>query len=129
MIPSRIEHVALFADDAPALRAFYETRFGMRTVLEHPGDPPGYFLADDQGQAIEIIGKPPGVEPVNPRYVCHLAFRVALEDYEPSRRQLRDDGLQFEEGTEVDTDAMKTFFFFDPAGNRIQIVWRRNPLV
>ncbi len=37
-------------------------------------------------------------------------------------------GARFEVETEVVSAAMKTGFFDDPAGNRLQIVWRATPL-
>ncbi len=53
------EHFAIYAADAPAaLKRFYEEAFGMRTVVSSGGDPPGFFLVDERGFAIEIIGRP-----------------------------------------------------------------------
>ena len=71
-----IEHFAIYAADAPALKVFYTSAFGLKVVVESGGDPPGYFLADDRGTALEIIGRPPGQSGVNQRWVCHVAFWV-----------------------------------------------------
>jgi glyoxylase I family protein len=124
---ARIEHFALFAQDAPALKDFYVRTMGMTVALESGGDPPGYFLADDHGAALEIIGRPPGASGANPRWICHIAFLV--DDVAARRAELESQGLAFETGTEVDTPSMKTAFFHDPEGNRCQIVWRSKPLV
>ena len=123
---AKMEHFAFFAADAPALKDFYIDALGMRLIVENPGDPPGYFLADDSGGAIEIIGRPRGESGVNQRWVCHVAFWV--DDFAAARSALEARGLPFETDTVVDTDAMKTAFFRDPEGNRVQIVWRRRPL-
>jgi glyoxylase I family protein len=50
---SKIEHFAVYADDPTALKDFYVRTFGLRVIVESGGDPPGYFLADDAGMAIE----------------------------------------------------------------------------
>jgi len=124
---ARIEHVALFATDPSALKDFYVGALGLRVVLDNGrGSPPGYFLADDAGVALEIIGRPPGVEAVDQRYSSHIAFTV--EDVAASRSNLERLGLRFEADTAVDDEAMTTAFCRDPEGNRIQIVRRRRPL-
>jgi glyoxylase I family protein len=122
-----IEHVALYAADAARLKDFYVETFGMTVVREGKGDPPGFFLADDQGFAFEIIGRPAGQGGVNQRFVCHLAFWV--DDYAATRAVLARRGVAFETDTEVDNDELKTAFFNDPEGNRLQIVWRKQRLV
>ncbi len=122
-----IEHAAIFAPDPSSLKDFYIRAFGLRVVLDNgQGTPPGYFLADDHGTALEIIGRPTGMDGVNQRYVCHVAFVV--EDVAASQAELEGMGLTFEVETAVDNDAMTTAFCNDPAGNRIQIVRRKKPL-
>ena len=123
---SRIEHFAVYADDPTALKDFYVSALGLHVIVESGGDPPGYFLADDQGMAIEILGRPPGSPEINQRWVCHLALGV--DDVLAKRAELERRGITFETETLVDTDEMKTAFFTDPGGNRGQIVWRRRPL-
>lgn len=123
---ARLEHVAIYANNAPALKDYYVSMLGLRVVLESGGDPPGYFLADDAGMAIEIIGRARGESNVNQRWVCHIAFLV--DDYAASRSALEARGVTFETETAVDNDALKTAFFKDPDGNRLQIIWRKTPL-
>ncbi|QEH37880.1 Glyoxalase-like domain protein [Aquisphaera giovannonii] len=124
---ARIEHFAIFAQDAPALKDFYVRTMGMTVALESGGSPSGFFLADEDGVALEIIGLPAGSAVANTRWVCHVAFLV--DDVAARRKELEGQGLVFETGTEVDTPTMKTAFFNDPEGNRCQIVWRSKPLV
>jgi glyoxylase I family protein len=123
---AKMEHFAIYAADAPALKDFYVDAMGLRVVLESGGDPPGFFLADDSGTALEIIGRPRGQAGANQRWVCHVAFWV--DDFHAARSALEARGLPFETETVVDTDAIRTAFFLDPEGNRVQIVWRRRPL-
>jgi glyoxylase I family protein len=124
---ARIEHAAIFAEDPSRLKDFYLRAFGLRVVLDNgQGTPPGYFLGDDHGTALEIIGRPPGAENANQRYVCHVAFVV--EDVAAKKAELEGMGLIFEVETAVDNDSMTTAFCNDPAANRIQIVKRKKPL-
>jgi glyoxylase I family protein len=99
---------------------------GLHLIVESGGDPPGYFLADDQGLAIEILGRPPGSPEVNQRWVCHLA--LWFDDVPAKRAELERLGIVFEAETLVDHNDIKTAFFKDPGGNRCQIVWRRRQL-
>ncbi len=123
----RIEHVALFARDPSALKDFYVAALGLRVVVDNgQGDPPGYFLADDAGAALEVIGRPSGAAAANQRYVCHVAFLV--DDVAATRASLEARGLAFEADTVVANDAMTTCFCNDPEGNRIQILKRVKPL-
>ncbi len=121
----RIEHFAIYADDTRALAQFYVEVLAMRVVKQGTGDNPGYFLADGHGGAIEIIGRPAGAS-VNQRWVCHLAFWS--DDVAVLEQRVTALGFVIEGETRVDDEGLKTFFFSDPAGNRCQIVWRREPL-
>ncbi len=123
---ARFEHFAIYADDTTALAEFHMSLFGLAIARKGAGDPPGYFLADEAGGAIEIIGRPAGSPPVNQRWVCHLAYWS--DDVAAAEKQVRALGIDIEPETRVDNDELKTFFFLDPAGNRIQVVWRREPL-
>jgi glyoxylase I family protein len=123
---ARIEHLAIYAADSTALKDFYVQSLGLKVVLESGGDPPGYFLADDQGMALEIIGRPVTETAVNQRWVCHVAFWV--DDVAATWAELENRGITFETDTAVDNATMKTAFFRDPEGNRCQLVWRSRRL-
>lgn len=124
---SRIEHFAVFAADLEAARAFYAEAMGLRVIVDNSRAPtPGYFLADDAGTALEVIARPAGIPAADTRYVCHVAFVV--DDFDAARAALEQRGARFEADTEVHNAAMRTAFFADPDGNRLQIVWRPAPL-
>jgi glyoxylase I family protein len=124
---ARIEHFALFADDLAGLRTFYEEALGLRMILDNSTAPvAGYFLADDGGCVLEIIARPPGTPKGSTRFLCHAAFWV--DDYDVSKSALQKRGAVFEADTAVENDSVKTAFFDDPDGNRLQIVWRAKPL-
>jgi glyoxylase I family protein len=123
---ARIEHCAIYASDPTALKDFYVGALGLHVIVESRGDPPGYFLADDHGMAIEVLGRPAGEQGAKQRWVCHLAFWV--DDVAAKRAELQRLGIVFEAETQVENDDLKTAFFTDPGGNRCQIVWRKRPL-
>ena len=124
---ARIEHFAVFGNDLEALRAFYEGTMGLRVIVDNSRAPVrGYFLADDGGSVLEIIARPEETPVPLSRYGCHTAFWV--DDYDATKSAFIAKGATFETDTEVDTDAIKTGFFDDLEGNRVQIVWRAQPL-
>ncbi len=123
---AKIEHFAIYAADSVGLKDFYVDALSMRVIVASGGDPPAFFLADDHGMAIEVLGRPPGTPDVNQRWVCHLAFWV--DDFAAARARLERRGIVFETETLVNTADLKTAFFMDPGGNRCQIVWRRRAL-
>ena len=77
---SRIEHFAVYAENPAALKDFYVTALGLHVIVENPGPPPAYFLADDRGMAVEVLARPEGQANANQRWVCHFAFWV--DDYQ-----------------------------------------------
>lgn len=121
-----IEHFAVYAADTNALKDFYVEALGLKVLVTAGGDPPAFFLGDDHGMAVEIIGRPADQAGVNQRWVCHLAFWV--DDYQAARVALEQRGIAFESETVADNEQIKTAFFDDPAGNRCQIVWRARRL-
>ena len=124
---AKMEHFALFTNNLEALKDFYVAAMGLTVIVDNSAAPTqGYFLADDDGVALEIIARPAGVQGADTRYVCHVAFLV--EDVAATRAQLESRGLTFETDTVVDNEEMKTAFFRDPDGNRCQIVSRPRPL-
>jgi glyoxylase I family protein len=123
---ARIEHFAIYAGDPTALKDFYVRALGLQLIVESGGDSPAYFLADDRGIAIEVVGRPTSEHGANQRWLCHLAFLV--DDVPAERAALESLGVVFEADTGVDTDELKTAFFTDPGGNRCQLVWRRRRL-
>ena len=124
---ARIEHFALFGDDLESLREFYTEALGLRIIVDNSKAPVrGYFLTDEGGSVLEIIERPSQTPTPNTRFACHVAFWVG--DYDLSKAALSDRGAVFESETEILNDSFKTGFFQDPQGNRLQIVWRSEPL-
>lgn len=123
---AKIEHFALFAQEANALKDFYVGIFGLKVVVANPGPPMGFFLADDGGSVLEIIERPQDCPSQNQRFLCHVAIWV--DDYQAKRAEIEALGYEFEVETCVENELFKTAFFTDPGDNRCQIVWRSKPL-
>jgi len=124
---AKLEHFAIYAADTIALKDFYVDLLSLRVTMES-GTPPGYFLADEAGMAVEIIPRPAGEAAVNQRWVCHVAFWVDQDQYDTIRSNLLARGVTFESDTSVSNESMRTDFFNDPEGNRVQIVWRQQSI-
>ena len=71
---SRIEHFAVYADNPTKLKDFYVHALGLHVIVENAGPPAAYFLAEDHGMALEVLGRPEGEPAANQRWICHLAF-------------------------------------------------------
>lgn len=120
---ARIEHFALFGDDLESLREFYTSAMGLQVIVDNSKAPVrGYFLTDDGGAILEIIARPPDTPRPNTRYACHAAFWV--DGYDDAKAALIARGARFESDTEILQETIKTGFFDDPEGNRLQIIWR-----
>ena len=118
-----LEHVGIAASSATfeATVRFYEEIFGWHRIREEPGVL--FFLGDGAGGRFEIFASkaPPLAHP------HHLAFGVAWDAFDELAAQLRAAGTPMDEPF-INTFGDRIVFFTDPAGNRAQIVGRREPL-
>lgn len=122
----RIEHFAIYAEDTVALADWYCEKFGLKVVFRNEQQPPTFFVADGEGMAIEIIGRPPRAQPIDFGDVFHFAFLV--DDFDKTLADLQAKGVEFEDELQFAGGAVRLCYFADPAGNRGQIVYRAEPL-
>jgi len=122
----RIEHFAIYAEDTVALADWYCEKFGLKVIFKGSQNPPMMFVADEQGMAIEIIGRPPRSEPIDFNTIFHFAFLV--DDFDKAVKDLKQKGVPLEDEVVGASSSVRLCFFDDPAGNRGQIAWRANPL-
>ncbi len=118
-----LEHVGIAASSATfeATVRFYEGVFGWHRIREEPGVL--VFVGDGAGGRFEIfVSKAPPLT-----HPHHLAFGVSWDAFDALAAQLRAMGTQMDEPF-VNTFGDRIVFFTDPAGNRAQIVGRREPL-
>jgi predicted enzyme related to lactoylglutathione lyase len=122
MATFRLEHVGVVVN--PAKRdetvQFYEQVFGWHTVREIPG---AMFIGDGGGGRIEFLFND-SAGPMNAPN--HLAFVVPIDDFDQIAERIRATGVPMDPpGT---NPAGRILFFYDPAGNRAQIVGRPEPM-
>jgi predicted enzyme related to lactoylglutathione lyase len=120
---SRLEHVGIGAarDKYDATIRFYEQVFGWHKIKETPNTL--CFIGDGEGGRLEIL---PTDAPslASPH---HLAFVVGLDEVDAIVEKLRTAGASVE-APSSNPYGDRLVFFTDPAGNRAQIVARREPL-
>lgn len=100
--------------------AFYQTVFGLKQVREGQDI---VFLSDGQGGRVEVQAYG---EPVLP-HPSHLAFNVPLDEFDQMVSKLRASGVKVDEPS-MNVLGDRLCYFNDLAGNRAQIVGRKNPL-
>ena len=122
----RIEHFAIYAEDTIALADWYCEKFGLKIVFQGDQQPPMIFVADEEGMAIEIIGRPAREQPIDFNTVFHFAFLA--NDFDKVCEELKEQGVALEDETVGAAAGVRLCFFDDPAGNRGQIVWRAQSL-
>lgn len=121
----RIEHFAIYAEDTVALSQWYCDKFGLKEVFRGTQNPPMIFVADNQGMAIEMIGRPPR-DKMDFTTIFHFAFLV--DDFDQTVAELKEKGVPIEDEVVGAAPGVRLCFFDDPAGNRGQIAWRSEPL-
>jgi glyoxylase I family protein len=119
----RLEHIGLGAatDKYEETVRFYQQAFGWHHIKEMPGM--GCFIGDGQGGRIEVLRNdaPPLADP------HHLAFVVDLSEFDATVDALGQAGAQVDPPS-TNPLGDRLCFFRDPAGNRAQIVGRKEPL-
>lgn len=114
--------VALRVNDLPRMKAFYQTLLGLEIIGESPSSvffkiAPGYA---GHTQVFVLFAR--GVE-VSAAHttVDHIAFTIALEDYEAERVRLAGLGLSVEV-THHAWVKWRSLYVHDPEGNEVEFV-------
>lgn len=125
-----IEHLAVLAKDTAALKDWYAETFGGKVVYDNGKGT--YFVAFADGSMIEFIM----AEENTPEYgtkaagIRHIAIGVEADEFEPLVKTLKADG-RVQEISDVAESAkgIKTYFFRDPEGNILHLIYRPVRLV
>lgn len=125
-----IEHLAVLAKDTAALKDWYAETFGGKVVYDNGKGT--YFVAFADGSMIEFIM----AEENTPEYgtkaagIRHIAIDVEADEFEPLVKTLKADG-RVQEISDVAESAkgIKTYFFRDPEGNILHLIYRPVRLV
>jgi catechol-2,3-dioxygenase len=114
--------VALRAVDLDAMRAFYRDVVGLQEWRD--GDGFVFFEVaegvEGHPQALVLFDRAREVRP-DASTLDHLAFAIALEEYEPRRRQLEEAGLEVTP-KEFPGFGWRALFVRDPDGNTVEFV-------
>ena len=114
--------VALRVNNLPEMRRFYEDVLGLE-VLGAFGTAVLLRIADDYGGHTQVLGLFDRSVPVGPEHttIDHIAFTIALEEYESERQRLEALGLDVEVKNH-DWIGWRSLYFRDPEGNEVELV-------
>lgn len=124
-----IEHIAIAATKPDELAHWYCDTLGFSMLLAAP-ESQTYFVSLPGGGILEIIpvGPQTNLEPV-PHTIGIHHIALAVTDFAAAYHALQAKGIQFI-GPHYEAPDGSTCldFFTDPAGNRLQLVYRQQPL-
>jgi catechol-2,3-dioxygenase len=119
---AHLGEVALRVNDLPSMRAFYREVVGLEEWVSGEGHV--FFrvaeAAEGHPQALVLFDRQLAVSPAAGT-LDHLAFVIALEDYDERRRELEAAGLEVEPKT-FEFFHWRSLFIADPEGNRVEFV-------
>jgi len=123
-----VEHIALCAEDVPALIAWYQRMFKVDMIKEGEAGP--FFLKFPDGFLIELVETAGAIPPVpkdKEKGFKHIAFSVV--SLEQMVGALKNEGVEVVDDFKTVPNGTKLFLFRDIEGNLIQLVERKIPLV
>src|SRR5713101_3773742 len=117
-----LREVALRVNNLPKMTRFYQEVLGLE-VLGAFGSAVLLRIADDFGGHTQVLGLFDRSVPVGPEHttVDHIAFTIALDDYDLERRRLEGLGLKIEVKNH-DWVKWRSLYFHDPEGNEVELV-------
>jgi catechol 2,3-dioxygenase-like lactoylglutathione lyase family enzyme len=121
-----IEHIGVFAKDTEALKDWYIKLFDFKTVYDNGKGT--YFLKAPDGSMLEFVKteEDGGVVGDKVSGIRHLAFSV--DNFEEMVEKLNAANVPVVTEAKVSPKGIKTFFFRDPEGNVIHLIFRPEPL-
>lgn len=117
-----IEHVAIFGKDTAALKDWYVETFNFRVVYDSGKGT--YFLMAPDGAMIELVTatEDGGVLGEKVSGMRHIA--LAVDNFEEAVEQLKAKNVEVVSEPVVTSAGVKTFFFRDPEGNVLHLIYR-----
>ena len=126
-----IAEISLRVHDLDLMRTFYEEVIGLEVLREYQattGTAIFYAVgAGDENLALfeeKLVGwftrdKSPQIDP-QLTTLSHLAFRIALEDFESEKKRIEQLDIEIIESGTSSWMHSRMFYFFDPEGNLIE---------
>ena len=123
-----IEHVAIVAKNVTDLKDWYVKMFGFDTVYDNGKGT--YFLKASQGSMIEIFGAEENGAITGPKGsgLRHIALTVAEVEFDLMVTKLKNAKVEVVTDAATALNGVKTFFFRDPEGNILHLIYRPQPL-
>src|SRR4051794_40199760 len=114
--------VALRVNDLPLMKHFYQDVLGFE-VLGESATGALLKIAEGYGGHTQVLGLFDRAVPVGPERttVDHIAFTIALGDYDLEQKRLESLGLDVEVRNH-DWVKWRSLYFRDPEGNQIELV-------
>jgi glyoxylase I family protein len=120
-----IEHIAIPAADAVALKNWYVSTLGARVVFDNGQSPPTFLIALPGGGWFEIYAAEGAPEKRGNNKLAgfrHIALRV--DSLDAAKNELEKRGVKFTEQIKPAAGAGRVLFFADPEGNLLHLVER-----
>lgn len=116
-----LRHVALNVREMETSLRFYQEVLGLE--LEWQPDPDNAYLTS--GADNLALHKAEGISRENPfQHLDHFGFVVqTLEDVDSWAQRIRAQGIPLEKDPRTHRDGARSFYFRDPDGNQIQIIF------
>jgi catechol-2,3-dioxygenase len=114
--------VALRVNNLPEMRRFYHEVLGLEELGAF-GSAVLFRIADDFGGHTQVLGLFDRSVPVGPEHttVDHIAFTIALSDFESERQRLKALGFKVEVKNH-DWVRWRSLYLRDPEGNQVELV-------
>jgi catechol-2,3-dioxygenase len=114
--------VALRVNNLQLMKRFYQDVLGFEVLGEFP-NAALLKIAADYGGHTQVLGLFDRSVQVGPEHttVDHIAFTIALDDFDSERKRLESIGLK----VEVETHnwvKWRSLYFHDPEGNQLELV-------
>ncbi len=124
---ARMGHLSLRVSDLDVSEKFYTEILGMRSVWRSEGEIAFLECGNDDLALIQIPKEDVHAfrhRPQTSQSLHHFGFRVRTkEEVDQLAQEVRDRGIRIDDGPRDHRDGSRSFYFKDPDGNYVQILW------
>jgi len=121
-----IEHLAVFSSDTAKLKDWYIKMFDFEQVYDNQKGT--YFLKAQNGFMIEFIMSDKGEIPQEHTLKGLRHIAIGVDDFEGMTAKLKAEGVDVVTEPAMSDKGIGTFFFRDPDGNVLHLIYRPTPL-